>query len=79
MKHKNDACLHCRVWSTIRQFCKEYPDGCVEDVIDALADVVGDQLAGDGSYPLRENFLKAFDDRVQTRIKAGRDIKETGR
>ena len=24
-KPKDDACLHCRIWSAINQFCKEYP------------------------------------------------------
>jgi hypothetical protein len=61
------------IWRVIHRFCEEHPNVCADDIFNALADVVGDQLASIGSHPLRESFLKTFNDRMQTRIKAVRE------
>jgi hypothetical protein len=48
--HDND-CLHCALWPVINKFCREHPDGCVEDVLIALTDVIGDILMFKRSVP----------------------------
>jgi hypothetical protein len=51
-------CLHCDLWSVIKKFCAEHPNGCIEDVLNALADVIGDQLASEGSAPYQDEFIR---------------------
>jgi hypothetical protein len=63
-----DDCLHCMLWPVIQKFCREHPDGYVLDVLMALADVIGDQLASDGSAPLQDEFIGDINHRIVERI-----------
>jgi hypothetical protein len=38
-------CLHCVLWPVINRFCEEHPDGSMNDVFCAIADVLGDMIA----------------------------------
>jgi hypothetical protein len=64
----DDDCLHCVLWPVIRKFCAEHPDGCVQDVLDALAYVIGDQLMSKGSRPHQEEFIRRVNDQIRERI-----------
>ena len=66
-------CLHCDLWPVIKKFCTEHPGGCVEDVLDALADVIGDQLATEGSMPYQHEFIHKINDRIYERIEHVRE------
>jgi hypothetical protein len=65
-QHGGD-CLHCVLWPVINKFCREHPDGYVHDVLMALADVIGDQLASDGSMPHLNEFTRDIVDRIAER------------
>jgi hypothetical protein len=62
-----EECLHCVLWPVIKKFCLEHPDGYVENMLLALADVIGDQLATKGSTPYREEFIDTINRRIRER------------
>jgi hypothetical protein len=68
---EDQDCLHCVLWPVIRKFCAEHPNGYVTDVLDALADVIGDQLASEGSRPYQEEFILRVEKRIRKRIRFG--------
>jgi hypothetical protein len=37
-------CLHCELWKVINRYCRENPDGCVQNMIDGVVDVIADML-----------------------------------
>ncbi len=75
MTHSKDDCLHCLLWPVIHEFCRTHPDGVVYDVLMALADVIGDQLASDGSTPYREEFIRDINRRIKQRIEWAEEAK----
>lgn len=67
-RHRSEDCLHCDLWPVINKFCADHPNGVVEDVLMALADVIGDQLASEGSAPYQDEFIGKINDRIKRRI-----------
>lgn len=64
-EHDND-CLHCRLLIAMAKFCKEHPDSYA---FGALATVIGDQLATEGSTPYQDEFIADINQRILQRIK----------
>jgi hypothetical protein len=70
-------CLHCDLMDGVREYqkahrcdCEKRLDSCVSvsEILNALADVVGDRLSTDGSWPHRQYFLDRIEKRVKKRI-----------
>jgi hypothetical protein len=74
-----DDCLHCALWPAINAFCRAHPDGVVHDVLMALADVMGDQLATDGSTPYQEEFIRDINRRIKERIEWVKELRRRQR
>ena len=70
----SDACMHCALWQVVRDFEARHPDGCVEDVLIALADVIGDLVGFDSSAPFEAEYLRIIDNQIKARIEQ-RDAK----
>jgi len=61
------TCLHCRLWSVIHKFCDEHPNGCVEDILIALADVASDILMFKRALPVQDKLLSEFNECIRER------------
>lgn len=72
MTEHRDACLHCLIWKVINQFCDDYPDGYVHDVLMALADVIGDVLATQPTSR-RDEFIRDINEDILKRIEFVRE------
>lgn len=66
----DEDCLHCYIWAAVHHYCEAHPNGYVQDVVEGLAAVMGDQLASPLSRPHTGYFKQVFLDRVDERIEA---------
>jgi hypothetical protein len=63
-------CLHCVLWSAINRY-RDDPGGHDKDILLALADVVGDELASKAAYlpaPHQEQYVREINERIRKRI-----------
>jgi hypothetical protein len=58
-------CLHCRLWEIIH---REHPDGGADDVIIAVADVIGDYLNNKHARPLQDQLWQQTRERIVARM-----------
>jgi hypothetical protein len=71
-KHGKD-CLHCQLRATIRTFCATHPDSdYAEDIMAAVAAVIGDQLANEESSPFVSSDIRTVARWAKQRIRAVR-------
>jgi hypothetical protein len=68
-KQQRRDCLHCDLWPVIHRFCAEHPNGCVQDLVDAVAQAMGDFLGRKDVEPARERLWQQTRERIRTRMK----------
>jgi hypothetical protein len=71
-QQQQQDCLHCFLWPIIKRYCHEHPDGCVDDVMLGLADVIADYLNNKNARPLQDKLWQQTKERMVTRMRDGR-------
>jgi NTP pyrophosphatase (non-canonical NTP hydrolase) len=63
---QDEDCLHCEIWHAIKKYGDEHAGLCYEEVMESLADVVGDNIWIAKEHAGR--MRKVFDERLKRRI-----------
>jgi hypothetical protein len=80
-------CLHCDLLLGVVEYQRTHPCDCekgfttcvsLKEVVEALGDIIGDQLASEGSWPHRDYFLRLIDERFKIRSEFMREQRAEG-